>query len=202
MRTTDNALTSRKCAETLANLHKRLVRRLTERALSEPCHAYTPTHGPSLAARAARRLGTCASPTACDARERSSRRGVGERGAPPAVLEPGPTPPPAFRRGLSRRGPGGMRLRHGTLSESSTRVSGCVTVRAISTGAVLGVWRDLWGACGREVRGLSMGQYPSDYNPPQRGVCESCGEETRGWTRAWLALCPRHWQALAARMRA
>lgn len=42
-------------------------------------------------------------------------------------------------------------------------------------------------------------QYPSDWHPPHHGVCEVCGYRTRGWTTAWLALCPKHWQALAKR---
>ena len=39
-------------------------------------------------------------------------------------------------------------------------------------------------------------QYPSDYKPPMRGRCEVCGYITKGWTDRWLALCPKHWQAL------
>lgn len=46
-----------------------------------------------------------------------------------------------------------------------------------------------------------MRQYPEDYNPPHRGKCESCGYETRGWTTAWLALCPKHWLEFEKRIR-
>lgn len=46
-----------------------------------------------------------------------------------------------------------------------------------------------------------MSQYPSDYNPPHHGKCEKCGYLTKGWTTAWLSLCPQHWQELAARLR-
>lgn len=41
-------------------------------------------------------------------------------------------------------------------------------------------------------------QYPSDYNPPQRGTCQICQYPTKGWTRRYLGLCPKHWQALEA----
>ena len=39
-------------------------------------------------------------------------------------------------------------------------------------------------------------QYPADYNPPFRGVCEDCGIETRGATKEWLHKCPYHWAKL------
>lgn len=42
-------------------------------------------------------------------------------------------------------------------------------------------------------------QYPADFNPPTRGVCEVCGCETRAWAVFWLKRCPKHWQALVAR---
>jgi hypothetical protein len=48
---------------------------------------------------------------------------------------------------------------------------------------------------------MSKPQYPDDYNPPNRGRCEKCGYETRGWDTRWLALCPMHWQEFARLMR-
>jgi hypothetical protein len=44
-------------------------------------------------------------------------------------------------------------------------------------------------------------QYPTDYNPPNRGKCEKCGYETRGWSERYLSLCPRHWQELLKKNR-
>lgn len=47
---------------------------------------------------------------------------------------------------------------------------------------------------------MARSQYPKDFNPPNRGKCEKCGEETRAWATRWLVLCPRHWQELAKRV--
>jgi hypothetical protein len=44
-----------------------------------------------------------------------------------------------------------------------------------------------------------MDQYPKDYNPPLRGLCEVCACETKGWTTHWLDRCPKHWQELVKR---
>lgn len=53
-----------------------------------------------------------------------------------------------------------------------------------------------------------MNQYPSDFNPANRGRCRwplhaavklgagPCGVETKANDRRWLDLCPNHWQAL------
>ena len=43
---------------------------------------------------------------------------------------------------------------------------------------------------------MAKSQYPSDYNPPNRGKCQKCGVETKAWGISWLALCPMHWQEL------
>lgn len=50
-------------------------------------------------------------------------------------------------------------------------------------------------------------QYPSDYNPPNKGKCqwkdadgEPCGYITKAWDVRWLWLCPMHWQELAKRI--
>lgn len=39
-------------------------------------------------------------------------------------------------------------------------------------------------------------QYPKDYRPPNKGKCEWCGAETKGWTLKWLSRCPKCWQEL------
>jgi hypothetical protein len=41
--------------------------------------------------------------------------------------------------------------------------------------------------------------YPSDYNPPLKGVCEVCKAPTKGHVKDWLSRCPTHWQELVKR---
>lgn len=45
---------------------------------------------------------------------------------------------------------------------------------------------------------MAKPQYPSDYNPPCKGQCALYAYPTKGWTRRYLGLCPKHWQALEA----
>jgi len=39
-------------------------------------------------------------------------------------------------------------------------------------------------------------QYPKDYNPPNKGKCETCAYPTKAWDPRWTVLCPAHWQLL------